>query len=82
MNVQIEDFKTGWFGITLGIKKSEVDTLIQGLAYLKSNPDQHFHIRSDYSGQGGIGDIELYIESDDVSDNAVIEVNPAIPPNR
>ena len=82
MNLQIEDFKTGWSGITFGIKGSEIDSLIRGLENLKRDKDQHFHIRIDYSGEGGIADIEFYVESDDSNDNGVIDLSPAIPPNR
>ena len=82
MNLQIEDFKTGWFGITFGIKRSEIEVLIRGLENLKRDKNQHFHIRSDYSGEGGIADIEFYIESEDSKDNSVIDLSPAIPPNR
>ena len=82
MKIQIEDFKTGWFGISMGIKKSEIDILIEGLTNLKKNTAQHFHVRSNYEGKGGVGDIEIFIENEDTPDNSVIDLSPAISPNR
>ena len=36
MLVEIEDFKTGWFGLSIGIKKSQVDNLIEALHKFKT----------------------------------------------
>jgi len=82
MNIDLEDFKTGWFGITVGIKTSEIDILIEGLTKLKGNEGQHFHARSDCSGNGGVADIEFYLEAEDTKDNATLDLSPAINPNR
>lgn len=46
----------GKFGIELG----EIERLIQSLNMLRQAPGQHFHISSDYKGNGGVGDIEIY----------------------
>ncbi len=81
MNIQIEDFKTGWFGITIGVKKSEIDTLIAGLENLKKDSG-HFHIRSGYSGEGGVGEVEVYLEDDDASDNSKIDLSIPIYQNK
>jgi hypothetical protein len=45
MDLQIQDFKTGWFGITSGIQKTQIEILIRGLKNLKRDEDQHVHIR-------------------------------------
>jgi len=82
MKIQIEDFETGWFGISMGIKKSEIDILIEGLKNLKRNEAQHFHVRSNYEGDGGVGDIELFIEDENTQDNSVIDLSLSIEPNR
>lgn len=82
MKTTIEDFETGWFGISMGIKKSEIDILIEGLQSLKSNKTQHFHIVSNYEGQGGIGEIEVYVQDESSQDNTVIDLSPEISPNR
>jgi hypothetical protein len=82
MNIQIEDFNTGWFGISMGIKKPELDVLIQGLENLKQGGDYHFHIRNSFKGKGGVADVELYIEDENATDNSVIDLSPAISPNR
>ena len=54
MHIKIEDFKTGWFGLAMGIKKEEIDKLIDALKTIKQNSG-HFHLRSDYTGDGGGG---------------------------
>ncbi len=79
MRATIEDFKTGWFGIGLGIKKSELDLLIQRLETLKNNPDLHFHLGSTYSGSGGVGDIEVYVEPEGSEDNLTMTGFPISP---
>jgi len=70
MIVEIEDFKTGWFGIGIGLKSDEIDQLIELLKMIKADPEQHFHISSpDYTGDGGVGDIEIYIQNESQKDN-------------
>jgi len=59
--VDIEDWKNGWYGIGLGLAPAEIDELISLLQMIKNDPDQHFHISSEYKGKGGVGDIEVYI---------------------
>jgi len=59
MYVKIEDWKNGWCGISIGIDPDEIDHLIERLKMIKENPDQHFHISSDYKATGGVGDIEI-----------------------
>jgi hypothetical protein len=63
MNATLDDWKNGWFGLGLGLAPAEVDALIAHLQRLKADPDQHFHIASEYKGNGGIGDIEVFIDS-------------------
>ena len=58
---EIKDWNNGWHGLSLGISAQELDRLIQLLEQLRSDPDQHFHVSSDYSGSGGLGDIEFYV---------------------
>ncbi|MDY7038481.1 MAG: hypothetical protein SV375_20285 [Thermodesulfobacteriota bacterium] len=72
MNVELEDFKTGWYGIYIGIKHEEIDVLIERLRSLKRDKDQHFHISSDYGGSGGVGDIEFSIQGDNEESNMII----------
>ncbi len=59
MKAHLEDFKTGWFGLTLGVDPEEIDMLIAALHHLKASKE-HFHCRSECEGKGGIGDIEFY----------------------
>ena len=73
MNAQIEDFKTGWYGVSLGLKKNEIDLFIEALKSLKKCQEGHFHLRSNFEGDGGAGDIEIYIEPDHSIDNLAID---------
>ena len=77
MRAEIEDFKTGWFGLTIGIKKDEIDQLISALNNLKKS-DGHFHLRSDFNGSGGVGDIELYMQNTQEESNLELDTTPAI----
>ncbi|QIF04095.1 hypothetical protein [Roseimicrobium sp. ORNL1] len=61
MNAEIEDFKTGWFGVQIGITDAEIPILIERLRRLQQTRD-HFHLRSDFTGSGGVGDVEFYWE--------------------
>jgi len=69
MHGEIESWNNGWHGISLGLTGAEIDRLIALLTKLRSDPDQHFHISSDYSGSGGIGDIEVHVASADELSN-------------
>ena len=61
MHGEIKNWNNGWYGISLGLSISEIDRMIALLTKLRSDPEQHFHISSDYSGDGGLGDIEIYV---------------------
>lgn len=73
MNIEIEDFKTGWFGLHIGLSPEDIDKLIKRLELIKQSPERHFHIFSDYEGSGGVGDIEFYIQGDNQTDNVTLE---------
>ncbi|MBI1423861.1 MAG: hypothetical protein GC149_10385 [Gammaproteobacteria bacterium] len=72
MQADLEDFKTGWYGLTLGLKSEEIDKLIAALNHLKTSKD-HFHFRSEFEGDGGVGDIEFYYQTQDLGSNLAIE---------
>ena len=69
MHGKIEDWKNGWYGISLGLAVPEIDRLIVLLTKLRDDSEQHFHISSDYSGNGGLGDIEIYVAEAGVPSN-------------
>jgi hypothetical protein len=69
MRGEIEDWKNEWYGIRLGLAVPEIDRLIALLTELRDDPEQHFHISSDYSAGGGLGDIEIYVAEADVPHN-------------
>ncbi|MGO4223650.1 hypothetical protein AB4Y64_17585 [Lysobacter sp. TAF61] len=69
MRGKIENWNNGWYGVSLGLSVAEIDRLIVLLTNLRGDPEQHFHITSDYSGAGGLGDIEVYVAEADVQCN-------------
>jgi hypothetical protein len=73
MRVDIEDFTTGWFGLTVGLTRPEIDAFIQRLIAIRDDPSGHFHFRSNYEGSGGVGDIEFYVRSPEEPNNMSIE---------
>lgn len=80
MRVELEDFKTGWFKISIGLRKVEIDKLIDHLMMLKQG-EGHFHFSSDYEGDKGVGDIEFYVKAGEQPDNmGITSLN--ISPNR
>ncbi len=72
MKVEIEDFKTGWHGISIGLNSKQIDGMINMLNKLKENQD-HFHFRSNFKGKGGVGDIEFYFLNNTDEDNMHLE---------
>lgn len=61
MKGHIEDFGTGWFGVEIGLKEEEIDQLVAALQSLKKEKT-HFHLRSEFEGSGGVGDIQFYYQ--------------------
>lgn len=81
MIAQIEKWKEGWQGISIGITNSEIEQLIESLKNIKKDNDQHFHISSDCIGEPGLGGIEIYVKSSDEIDNMYLS-SLAIEPNK
>jgi hypothetical protein len=81
MHSKVERWKNGWFGVELGLSLDDIDRLIDSLEMLKREPDQHFHLSSDYKGTGGLGDFTLYVQTTDEPNN-MIAFGKAIAPNR
>ena len=71
MYVKHEDWGDGWYGVKISLNQDEIDRLIQSLQMIKDDPDQHFHISSDYKEAGGVGDIEISVNTDLENDNMV-----------
>ena len=69
MHSKIDDWKNGWFGVELGLKKEEIPRVISLLQMLQEDSDQHFHLTSDYKGSGGLGDIMVYVQPPDEISN-------------
>lgn len=58
MRATLTDFDTGWFSLSLELSSREIEELIVRLEALKGGSG-HFHFRSNFSGEGGLGDIEV-----------------------
>ena len=75
MNVDIKDIGKGWFEIGIGLTSSDVELLIERLKGLQRTGAQfdHFHFRSEFTGPGGIADVEIYRAEEDAPKNMHIE---------
>lgn len=80
MIAEIEKWKEGWQGISLGLTNEEIDQLILLLQDIKNDNEQHFHITSNWEGEPSIGDIEIYIKDEKQKSNMNIS-SLAIEPN-
>jgi len=81
MFIELENFNTGWVGLKIALKTKDIDTLINNLILLKKEPSQHFHLSSsDFEGENGVSDIEIYI-NDDSQENMQL-TSFVIDPNR
>ena len=69
MKAELEKWKEGWLGVSLGLRNEEIDHLITLLQEIRKDNDQHFHISSDCKGEPGLGGIEIYAKSDAEDDN-------------
>jgi len=79
MNVDIKDIGKGWSDIGIGVTSSDIEALITGLKALEQRRD-HFHIRSDFSEEPGIGDIEIYWVEENSPKNMTVDTSPPITP--
>ena len=69
MRVQVEDIGDGMINIDLGLRPDEIDKLIRDLQMLKENPDQHFHVSSNFDGACPIGEFTFYNKEPDEPDD-------------
>jgi hypothetical protein len=73
MHASLEDWRNGWFGVRLSASPGEIERLISLLQGLLEDPEQHFHIGSDFKGDGGIGDIELSVKDPAETNNVFLK---------
>ena len=69
MIAEIEKWKEGWQGITLGLSNEEIDEFISLLQQIRKDNEQHFHISSNWKGEPGVGDIEIYVKGEEQVNN-------------
>jgi hypothetical protein len=80
MHAKLTDFRTGWYEIAIGLREEEIDILIALLQQLQKGIIHHAQAGGDYEGEGGIGDVTFYLQTND-EDNLTI-LGPPIHPNR
>lgn len=69
MKIIFKNFKNTWYEITLGLKKNEIEGLIEKLRDIQNGDIDHLHISNNFEGEGGIGDIEIYLQDEEEEDN-------------
>ncbi len=72
MYVDITSSDEGWHGLSIAIKKEEIDSLINLLEMIKNDNDQHFHITNHFDDESGVADIEFYIKDEKQKDNMAL----------
>ena len=67
MNIEMDDFQTGFFGLSVRLTPAEIDALIARLHKLKEGSLGHFHFtRVDWDAPTpGIGDVEISLSGPD-----------------
>lgn len=74
MKITIDDFKTGWVGLSLAFRPQEIDLFIERLAALRSGNAGHFHCHAtDFEGENGVADVEVSLMGEQEVDNLAIE---------
>jgi len=73
MHIKLEDFNTGWYGMSITLNTDDIDQLITNLKAIKEDKEKHFHFFSDYEGSGGMGDIAFYHNTDNFKSNIQID---------
>lgn len=69
MHAKLSDWKNGWFGLELSASTTEIEALIVQLQSLLNDQNQHFHLKSEYKADSGLGDIEISVKSPSEPDN-------------
>lgn len=82
VQTSLKDFKTGWLGLSLGIKQSELPSLISALQRLSEDPSGHFHARSHFKAEKGLADMEFYLLPENAEDDMTLDFSPPISPDR
>jgi len=82
LHAELEDFKTGWYGVAIYLREEEIDLLIEQLAGLRRSKDQHSHISISGASEaeGSIADIEFNVQEGEQDD--MFFTGFAIPPTR
>ncbi len=77
MKIQLEDFKTGWYSLALGLKENDIDQLIDFLKQLKEKKS-HIHIVCS-SEAPGLENLEIHYADETENSNAIFAGFPIEP---
>lgn len=71
MNVRTTNLENGWSLVGVGLRKHEIDRLIDLLQGLRDGSTGHFHLHADFDHETPslIGDVEVSIAGEDELDN-------------
>lgn len=71
MNVRTTNLENGWSLVGVGLRKHEIDSLIDSLQRLRDGSIGHFHLHADFDHESPslIGDVEISLAGDDEPDN-------------
>jgi hypothetical protein len=74
MFVRLENFESGWSGISIELKTDEVSAFIDRLHQLLNGEIGHFHFRAnDFADIVGVADIEISLSQPDCESNMSID---------
>ncbi|GEM_PF-3085917 len=71
MNVRTTTLEKGWSLVGVGLRKQEIEDLIDLLQGLRDSSIGHFHLHADFDHESPslIGDIEVSLAGEDEPDN-------------
>ena len=74
MQVCRENFASGWIGLSMSLRPSEVDRLIELLSQLKNGHLDHLHIvQTRVETEPNVADVEISIDPESKDGNMSIE---------
>lgn len=72
MKVDVNQFDSGWFGISMALSTHDIDRLVGLLNDLRQAKITHFHAHSTLleGAEPSVAEMEIYLASDDEPGNA------------
>lgn len=79
MRFRLEDWHNGWYEVEVCLRSDEIDEFIDRLRMVQADPEQHFHLNSDFSGDGGVGKLTFCQQGPDEAGNAALSSRAYVP---